>query len=81
MNFDVAEKTPPKTMFSISPEGNWSPDGKDDAMATLLEKAPVISEKPWIHVRAMLAAKVWVGQALFSITWNAAAMNGRQYLA
>ncbi|HZU34182.1 MAG TPA: hypothetical protein VFB79_23940 [Candidatus Angelobacter sp.] len=50
-------------------------------MATLLEKAPVISEKPWIHVRAMLAAKVWVGQALFSITWNAAAMNGRQYLA
>ena len=78
----LAEKAfPPKAMFFNIPRGAIRLRmERMMTMSTLLEKVPVISEKPWIHVRAMLAAKVWMGQAFLSITWNPVAMNGRQYL-
>jgi hypothetical protein len=36
------------------------------------------SDKPWIHLRAILAAKFWMGLAIFSAVRNGASLAGWQ---
>ena len=36
------------------------------------------SDKPWIHLRAMLATKFWMGLAIFHAVRNGASLARRQ---
>ena len=36
------------------------------------------SDKPWIHVRAILVARIWMGLAFFSAGRSGTALAGRQ---
>ncbi len=39
---------------------------------------PVKSDKPWIHVRAKLLERIWMGLAFFSVDGPLAAWPGQQ---
>ena len=41
-------------------------------------KTPVRSDKPWIHVRATLIAKLWMGLAFFPAEWHWEPLDGGQ---
>lgn len=43
----------------------------------VLNKTSNKSVEPWIHVRAMLIAKLWIGLRALTVDWNQDFWNGR----
>jgi hypothetical protein len=44
----------------------------------VVNKNSTRSVEPWIHVRAMLIAKLWMGLSMLSAQWNRGLYAGRQ---
>lgn len=44
----------------------------------ITNRTPVKSDKPWIHVRASLLERLWMGLAFFSVDGPLAAWPGKQ---
>jgi hypothetical protein len=44
----------------------------------ITNRTPVKSDKPWIHVRARLLERLWMGLAFFSVDGPLAAWPGEQ---
>jgi hypothetical protein len=45
----------------------------------VVNKNSTKSVEPWIHVRAMLIAKLWMGLDMLSGQWNQGLSAGQQY--
>ena len=44
----------------------------------ITNRTPVKSDRPWIHVRARLLERIWMGLAFFSVEGPLAAWPGEQ---
>ena len=58
------------------------PDGKDEmtikSLNGVVNKNSTKSVEPWIHVRAMLIAKLWIGLKALSAQWDPEIDAGQQ---